>query len=90
MVAGAWTRRVSIQLKSSFYSPHYLCSVDAQWITAKKDWREHKKRFKEQKGKPSTDALNGSDESGEYQKDMDEMRCILYAHGGLNHLMIWL
>jgi hypothetical protein len=78
--------------RESFLSPSDIfCSVDAQWITAKKDWREHKKQYKEKNGKryptagvaPSTDALNGSEDSGEYQKDMDEMRCILYAHGGL-------
>lgn len=66
--------------------------VDSQWIVAKKDWREAKKRskkdtkvFVDQKGpEKSNSARNdsGDTESGTYQQDMDEMRCILYSHGG--------
>jgi hypothetical protein len=66
---------------------------------AKKDWREAKKRSKEQgKHKDSKTSgeqngpwtSNGSHSAGNsldaesetYQQDMDEMRCILYSHGG--------
>ncbi|EAU91257.2 lipase/esterase [Coprinopsis cinerea okayama7 len=51
--------------------------VDAQWIAAKKDWREAKRRFKQRGEKYST-----ANEEGTYAKDMDAMRCILYLHGG--------
>ena len=74
-------------------------SIDAQWIVAKKDWREAKKRTKEQEKQrdnttpdrtssatPSSHDLAGEElndpDSGTYQQDMDEMRCILYSHGG--------
>ncbi len=73
-----------------------LCSisVDAQWITAKKDWREAKKRYKMHQNQMSdaepgsfrsseqpARTLNGN-MSGTYEKHMDEMRCVLYIHGG--------
>ncbi|TFK23134.1 alpha/beta-hydrolase [Coprinopsis marcescibilis] len=51
--------------------------VDAQWIAARKDWQEAKRRHK-QKG----DTYSASDEDLPYNKDMDAMRCILYLHGG--------
>jgi hypothetical protein len=65
-------------------------SVDAQWITAKKDWKEAKRRHKmhrEQKLKdlpspPPTEHVKGKPEAV-YEKDMDAMRCILYLHGGM-------
>ncbi|EGO26401.1 hypothetical protein SERLADRAFT_414458 [Serpula lacrymans var. lacrymans S7.9] len=71
-------------------------SVDAEWITARKDWREAKKRTKayEKQKKSSTDpspkGKSDTDLEGEepsngtdtYNEEMDEMRCILYAHGG--------
>jgi hypothetical protein len=87
---------------NSLYLPDLIIfygSIDAQWIVAKKDWREAKKRYKEQEGKSylnttgngiSVDNLNVSEEPGEYQKDMDDMRCILYAHGGLFGLVLFL
>ncbi|KAI9062340.1 alpha/beta-hydrolase [Trametes sanguinea] len=67
--------------------------VDAEWIVAKKDWQEAKKRQKARQastgspspdaGGPSLDAGNTSQEMpATYQPEMDEMRCILYAHGG--------
>lgn len=101
--------------------------VDAEWITARKDWQEAKRREKEQQSpkrqgtkwsKSSSvplsekttvqdttspesspapgsemgegaaqDGLPDSKESnaepnGTYQPEMDEMRCILYSHGG--------
>ena len=67
-----------------------LHSVDAQWISTKKDWREAKRRHKMQQGKKGSNSPGGnaSPESGPesvpgaYNKEMDEMRCILYAHGG--------
>ncbi|KAJ3785120.1 hypothetical protein GGU11DRAFT_684254 [Lentinula aff. detonsa] len=62
-----------------------LDGVDAQWITAKKDWQEAKRRHQdkektqnEEKPEPSSDQT----ESATYDQDMDMMRCILYAHGG--------
>ncbi|EEB88684.1 hypothetical protein MPER_13338, partial [Moniliophthora perniciosa FA553] len=55
--------------------------VDAQWITAKKDWREAKRRYKEQDKSAAKESLQRSEDSNTYEKDMDEMRCILYSHG---------
>jgi hypothetical protein len=62
-------------------------SIDAQWITAKKDWREAKKRRKtqqEQSSQPPQDQNGQADgeSNGTYEEYMDEMRCILYIHGG--------
>jgi acetyl esterase/lipase len=72
--------------------------VDCQWIALSKDWQEAKRKRKEQeavqrqdslsrkdKG-PATDAAaekptEGQPESG-YTAEMDEMRCMLYFHGG--------
>lgn len=81
----------------SYFSSIETCrfiSVDAQWITAKKDWREAKKRYKMHQNQMS-DAEPGSFQpseqpartlngnmSGTYEKHMDEMRCVLYIHGG--------
>ncbi|KAI0790560.1 hypothetical protein C8Q75DRAFT_806462 [Abortiporus biennis] len=75
--------------------------VDAEWIVAKKDWAEAKKKAKAHKKTPTSSSRpsversqslphidsEGSDGNGEtssehYQPEMDEMRCILYAHGG--------
>ncbi|CAL1711368.1 unnamed protein product [Somion occarium] len=66
--------------------------VDAEWIAAKKDWDMAEKRFKahekERSGTSDAHRSEGpeegvhSDASGHYQPEMDEMRCILYAHGG--------
>jgi len=66
-----------------------MCSVDAQWITAKKDWKEAKRRHKMHReqnltdlpSSPSTEHVKGKPEAV-YEKDMDAMRCILYLHGG--------
>lgn len=64
---------------------HEIISVDAQWITAKKDWQEAKRRYqdrgntqRDEKHEPMLD----QSESATYNQDMDTMRCILYAHGG--------
>ncbi|KAG5647060.1 hypothetical protein DXG03_001430 [Asterophora parasitica] len=55
--------------------------VDAQWITTKKDWQEAKRR--REKAKETESSAHASTDSATYQKDMDEMRCILYSHGDL-------
>ncbi|KAG7449721.1 alpha/beta-hydrolase [Guyanagaster necrorhizus] len=60
-----------------------ISGVDCQWITAKKDWREAKRRYKmQQKTKSDVDPVQETGEATTYDKDMDEMRCILYLHGG--------
>ncbi|KAH9856007.1 alpha/beta-hydrolase [Lenzites betulinus] len=67
-----------------------LKGIDAEWIVAKKDWQEAKRRQKARDastdgGTPSLDAAAAQQpqEMPEtYQPEMDEMRCILYAHGG--------
>ncbi|KAG2347393.1 alpha/beta-hydrolase [Suillus weaverae] len=71
--------------------------IDAEWITARKDYQEAKKRSKA-KHKESSNAemlasesdtptpsglpASRSNESNTYKEEMDDMRCILYAHGG--------
>lgn len=64
-------------------------------MTARKDWQEAKKRYKSQSKNNTATAsppLNSdsaagtqppSDSSNTYQQEMDEMRCILYTHGGM-------
>ncbi|KAH7883288.1 hypothetical protein F5I97DRAFT_1903823 [Phlebopus sp. FC_14] len=68
-----------------------LSGIDAEWITARKDWQEAKKRRKEYERKktglntspPTVNSSEGLPEtSGAYDEDMDQLRCILYAHGG--------
>ncbi|KAJ6497643.1 hypothetical protein C8R45DRAFT_983709 [Mycena sanguinolenta] len=61
-----------------------LPGVDAQWITAKKDWQEAKRRYKMQnKSKtPAQAPVDPEADSEAYEEHMDEMRCILYCHGG--------
>ncbi|KAH8827893.1 hypothetical protein DL96DRAFT_1527725 [Flagelloscypha sp. PMI_526] len=78
-----------------------LDGVDGEWITARKDWKEYKRRAKEKKKseaetdpkQDSTGADNGNPlpeagvaseppPEGVYDREMDDMRCILYAHGG--------
>ena len=69
-------------------------SVDAQWITAKKDWKESKRWHKLQRPKAFTDFSSAGPEVGQakdeaaYDKDMDATRCILYFHGGDNFLFV--
>lgn len=63
------------------------CSVDGQWIAAKKDWLEAKRKYKMQeataKGSAGTpEASPNAQDQGLYEEEMDEMRCILYLHGG--------
>ncbi|THH13788.1 hypothetical protein EW146_g6481 [Bondarzewia mesenterica] len=67
-----------------------VSGIEAEWITAKKDWQHAKRRAKEHqkgsmKGKGKMDDEKekaSSEDNGEYQPEMDEMRCILYSHGG--------
>ncbi|KAJ6589896.1 hypothetical protein DFH09DRAFT_976385 [Mycena vulgaris] len=62
-----------------------VSGVDAQWITARKDWQEAKRRYKmHQKSKTSSEAppVDPAADSAPYEEHMDEMRCILYSHGG--------
>ncbi|KAI0260172.1 hypothetical protein BC834DRAFT_902176 [Gloeopeniophorella convolvens] len=99
--------------------------LDAEWVSAKKDWQEARRREKEKDrpsrgssvaerrnhpveglgirapgfehilSPPSSDSgdegrdrpseaseRESSKDSGAYQPEMDEMRCILYSHGG--------
>ncbi|KAF8629564.1 hypothetical protein AX15_003377 [Amanita polypyramis BW_CC] len=64
-----------------------LDGIEAQWITAKKDWREAKKRCELQR-KAEADGIEVSNNGGsaedslKYEEAMDDMRCILYLHGG--------
>lgn len=63
-----------------------VVSVDAEWIVAEKDWQEAKKKQKARGLSMETPAVDGGNAHQElppqYQPEMDEMRCILYAHGG--------
>ncbi|KAF9486039.1 alpha/beta-hydrolase [Pholiota conissans] len=67
--------------------------VDGQWITARKDYQEAKRRHKMKHAQDKQSADKGPDPplmtedpssttGGAYEKDMDAMRCILYLHGG--------
>ncbi|KAI0050776.1 alpha/beta-hydrolase [Auriscalpium vulgare] len=88
--------------------------VQAEWITAKKDWQDLQRKSKEHRdstprrkskrysvnfrrsnftdaSEPSEDVSedktpqpgpSSPEDSGAYQPEMDEMRCILYSHGG--------
>ncbi|KAF8918226.1 hypothetical protein CPB85DRAFT_1283128 [Mucidula mucida] len=53
--------------------------VEGEWITARKDWQEAKRRYKMQK---QSDRPAPKTEPAHYEEDMDDMRCILYLHGG--------
>jgi acetyl esterase/lipase len=83
MVASPWRYgvRAESRIISSALTPS---SVDAQWVTARKDWREAKRRYKmHQKSKTSSAApVDPAADSAPYEEHMDEMRCILYSHGG--------
>jgi hypothetical protein len=61
--------------------------LDAEWITAKKDWQEAKRRYKAKATRtgsmPQTPPVTvDTEEEDTYRPDMDTMRCILYSHGG--------
>jgi hypothetical protein len=75
---------------------HGYFSVDGEWIVARKDWQEAKKRAKSKERRDknkereksaqqssTTDSASAEDTSEpDYTPDMDEQRCILYFHGG--------
>ena len=69
--------------------------IEAQWITAKKDWREAKKRYKAQRKAEANGTqqpnhtVNSQEESFTYEEAMDDMRCILYLHGGWSMRVFW-
>jgi hypothetical protein len=65
-------------------------------VATKKDWEEAKKRRKafekKKEGRAASPPLqnpaegfppSSSEQSNVYDEDMDELRCILYAHGGV-------
>ncbi|KAI0079263.1 alpha/beta-hydrolase [Panus rudis PR-1116 ss-1] len=66
--------------------------VDAEWIASKRDWDNAEKKFKaherernntgDSRGSESRETGVDPNASADYQPEMDEMRCILYAHGG--------
>ncbi|PCH35593.1 alpha/beta-hydrolase [Wolfiporia cocos MD-104 SS10] len=66
--------------------------IDAEWLTAKKDWEQAKRRNKAQMKEKATDSprsgkvQDGTSEDqyapAAYEPEMDKMRCILFAHGG--------
>lgn len=65
--------------------------MDAEWIVAKKDYQEAKRKQKARERSMNSsspgfqDAENASQEMPPtYQPEMDEMRCVLYAHGGMS------
>ncbi len=63
-------------------------SVDAEWIVARKDWQEAKKKQKARgmssDGAPVDNGNTHQELPPQYSPEMDEMRCILYAHGGMS------
>ena len=96
MVAGARDTRVRFHSSSSFHlirsANHVLfisatIRVDAQWIVAKKDYQQAKKQQKtNEKYSAEINEKNRTDDTQDaepiYRPEMDEMRCILYFHGG--------
>lgn len=92
MVASPWLRRVEWLYCPPRDPSFTLNRVDAQWIVTKKDWQEAKRRHKMQQTKtdsPGGDAFaESSTDSEAYNKEMDGMRCILYAHGGTRCFLI--
>ncbi|TFK74645.1 alpha/beta-hydrolase [Pluteus cervinus] len=59
--------------------------IDAQWITAKKDWQEAERRHKMQeqrKQNPSDQQPAQEKPEAQYEEEMDDLRCNLYIHGG--------
>ena len=64
-------------------------SIDGEWIVAKKDWQEAKRRQKAMSAGAAADAQNqASAADSEYKAEMDQMRCILYAHGGVSRCLL--
>ena len=91
MVAGSRHQWVSGPFRFYLFPIYGFCltSVDGQWITARKDWKEAKRQHKMRKGQTdesrshdSTPPAESGKDQGLYEKNMDTMRCILYLHGG--------
>lgn len=90
MVASSRRQRVGISISPSSPTDPPIDSVDAQWMTAKKDWEELKRKHKarERSAKEDAEPTRAASDGGEappegtYDKNMDAMRCILYLHGG--------
>jgi hypothetical protein len=83
--------------KSTFHSVYFVHPtsrdrVDAQWILAKKDRRDAKRRHKtSDQPREYSDKSNPDDsptDTGVYKEEMDQMRCILYSHGGLSVIVL--
>ena len=72
--------------------------MDAQWIVAKKDYHKAMKQKKEfermekergrgraqnrEEERKESEEVNGEGDESMYRPEMDQMRCILYFHGG--------
>ena len=67
--------------------------IAGEWVTAKKDWEEAKKRRKAFQKKKPGNGVSSQDAAGALPSsisepddicggDADDMRCILYIHGG--------
>jgi len=126
VVAGSWYSWVRALTSGQdwYIQPPRFGRLDAEWISAKKDWQDEKRHAKGQtRPKHPTEGLGlrsfswenityssvqesegeeshgpasasapapassdgePSRDSGSYQPEMDEMRCVLYAHGGMH------
>lgn len=99
-MASTWSQgvKISAPVNQESFTHSSLSSIDAEWITARKDYQEAKKRSKAKHKEnsnteiptsesdtltPSGLVASSSNESNIYNEEMDEMRCILYAHGGV-------
>jgi hypothetical protein len=61
------------------------CSIDAEWIMEKKHWRQSVRQ--ERTGSSPTGSRGvDTDDANAYLPEMDEMRCLLWAHGGSFHV----
>lgn len=61
------------------------CSIDAEWIMEKKHWRQS---VRQERTGPSPTGSRGidTDNANAYLPEMDEMTCLLWAHGGSFHV----
>lgn len=73
-------RRITGGLK--WWQVRGVQGVDAQWITAKEDWKELRRREKERTKGQDANPQPKTDEDQVYEAEMDDMKCILYSHGG--------
>lgn len=62
-----------------------MFSVDAQWIIARKDYQLYKKRRKQEQDEREkrVEASGDAEKDSVYEPEMDDLRCILYFHGGM-------